>query len=244
MAGIPIHLGTGNGGQAFTRISCFLKVNTMLTHNTALVDLDLGLTGYLRLSWKPDALLIAEVNWRGHPLLVNLWGSSASMQANAWHWISASAGNTGNGGELVLFGQVWRPDGTTPGRQVASVGNLLRQQDVVDAGLGWGVPLSSGYNYFPFAVGDEMTELCVETGAHTAPNPLTPPIAPMSPGDSLVPLPGGGTAACIVALYHCAEPLGINRVIHDATTNQYDLQPAPTQPGAAGGNQVLVDSPF
>jgi hypothetical protein len=234
MAGIPLHIGTASDAthKAFTRVSCFLKVNTMLTHQTALIDVKFGTVGYLRISWDVEALLIAEGSYKGTSGQVFLWGASAVMEPNAWHWISAVLGSTGSVNELRLNAQVWRPDGTTPGVQNWNTAAHVSQESV-NAQLGWGVPVSSTHNPFPNAAGDQMTELVVESKlgdlaayGGTMPGPRTPPIAPLSVGGD------------IVALYHCGVALGANQTINDSGPGGYDLSPGPN------GDLILHDAPF
>lgn len=247
MAGIPLVIGsTGSSGPPGSRFSCFVRTNTVLTHRTVLVDIDASPLGYLHLIFNPTPTtgegsnFVAEASYRGARQAVTLTPTGFVFEANHWYWISVYEGGhlgSGSGWKWGLGGQVWdAAGGGTPGLQVveldlsAVVGLPPTGWDTVDCGLGWGVPLSSSDNPFPNAAGDNLAELCIETSPTmgTAGGPLGIPAHPLTPSST----------PYVVALYHCDEPIGTDRTVHDACANHYDLTPGPNH------DQIVADSPF
>lgn len=247
--GIPLYVGadvSGSGVPA-TRLGCFVKTNTVYTHTTALMDAQFGALGYLRAIWTPAENFVAEALYRGISQRIVLTPGGYVFMANHWYWVALSLSahqGSGAGYKMTLSGQVSLIGGAVEGvvsqeSDISGAPGLPSSGfDLVSSSLGWGVPLSSSYNPFPKAIGDELTELVVETTNGAAlllsggdlRTPLGVPSAQLTPTST----------PYIVALYHCDDPLGSNQVVHDATTNHYDLAAATD----FNGDLILRDSPF
>jgi hypothetical protein len=230
VSGVPAVFSTfDNANNRYMRFGCFFKVASLPASDMTLIDLNAGVTGYLRMKLTSAGRVIVEGSYKGTNSLT-LNPTTAVTTGTFFYAAGVMTTVQGINGFWRLRGQVWATGGATDGTKVADTGGLtFSQLDDTTAALGWGVSKSSSYLDFPNSTGNELSKLMGDHGGYAYYNSDAGTFSPPSSDPS---------ASGYDYLYLCRQTVGSVSSLTDSTTNHFDLTPG------ASGMTIVVDGPY
>lgn len=248
MPQLPLLMSSNDDYPGSVTAGLYVKVPTLPTEKTTVLDIDGGAVFYARLYFDPAShtgahgahagLFVLEVSYRGAYCLTIL-NPDTALALNTWYWLTFSVGSAGGGfsgldGHSVYVAacRFVQSGGAGDGPQTnyatppsPPVGGF---HETVNCAVGWGVNLSGTYAPFKNQDGYETFCLGIIAAASDVNNPLSLLAAPTTD-----PSPSGYTA-----LYLCQEPLGAASTIVDSTSNHYDMAAGPQ------GAYIVADAAY
>jgi len=225
---LTYHQSTQQGGaDPQSKWGFFLKVPAAPASDTALVDLNGGASGYLRIKLTAALHIVAEYNMMGQSGAVDL-GGGAAISPNQWYYVTLS--NTAGAanfqwnvaGQIILPGLIaFAPVQASPTYGWSQSGHSY----AISGQFGLGVATSSGWSAFPNQGGWMMSKFYQETSGSAGLYLLGMPVTdyPVGQGD---------------INYACRDGIGPVNSLHDYSANNI------TGAAASQGLTVNVEGPY